>query len=422
MFADWAAFVMVAAAALTMSAGLGHTPRLRTIRNFLIAGAAMRILGVWARHFMIFDLYDGGSDAVGYFEAGQVIAEHFRSFDFSIIGSGRWGDREWGTQSIRYASGLVLTFIGPSMRGAFLVFSLAAFIGLACTVVAYGRMTSGAATRRAAFVLFFWPTLWFWPSSIGKEAVLLLAVGLVTLGYVGRHGRIRWVPMIAGLALALVIRPHVAGVLAVSTCVAEWTSARWTPQRVIQSILTGTLTIWLLMKAFGLLGLESVDYGSIESFMLHSAGQSNQGGSAFDRTDSPLIAVPMAFVNILFRPFMTEANSGMALVSSIEMMIFWGLVILNVRNIPTTIRMWGTNRFVRFAVPFMLLYILMIGLTFQNLGIIARQRTLVMPALLLILAVVPAMRDRRRSTVARSRRLWLDSSPAPSLTSSGPYS
>ena len=141
MFIEWASFVVIGVAALVAAASLGSTSQLRVIRNLLIAGALMRIVGVLARHTMIFDLYDGGSDAVGYFEAGRIIADHFRSLDFSIIGSGRWGDREWGTQGIRYAAGLVLTFVGPSVRGTFLVFSLAAFAGLICTAVAFARLT-----------------------------------------------------------------------------------------------------------------------------------------------------------------------------------------------------------------------------------------------------------------------------------------
>ena len=161
---EWLSFVLVSLAALGATAASGASPRLQIIRNLLIAGVLMRIVGVVARYTMIFDLYDGGSDAVGYFEAGRLISEYFIALDFSIIGSGQWGEREWGTQAVRYATGIVLTLVGPSMRGAFLVFSLAAFVGLACIVVAYGRAGRSTAMPQAAILLFFWPTLWFWPS------------------------------------------------------------------------------------------------------------------------------------------------------------------------------------------------------------------------------------------------------------------
>jgi hypothetical protein len=69
----------------------------------------------------------------------------------------------------------------------------------------------------------------------------------------------------------------------------------------------------------------------------------------------------------------------------------------------------------RFAIPFSILYVLMIGLTFQNLGIIARQRTLVMPALLIVIAAIPAARTTLTRAV-QTRRLW-NSRPAASLSS-----
>ena len=141
--------------------------------------------------------------------------------------------------------------------------------------------------------------------------------------------------------------------------------------------------------------------------------QTNQGGSSFDRGDMAT-AIPMAFVNILFRPFITEANSPMALVSSLEMLVFWALALRNVFHLKSMLQGWRGNRLLRFAVPFALLYVLMIGLTFQNFGIIARQRTLVMPALLLLFAAAPAA-GARRVIVTRPRPAWRSAATSPSL-------
>jgi hypothetical protein len=373
----------------------------------------MRVVGVLARHAMIFDLYGGASDAAGYYDTGRIIAEQLRGLDFGIIGSGQFGDREWGTSALRYISGFVMVFTGPSVRAAFLVFSLAAFAGLVCVVVAFGRANSAASMRQAAWLLFFWPTLWFWPSSMGKEAVLLLAVGLVTLGYVGRSERIHWLPLGAGLALALAIRPHLAAVLVVAACLAEWTSPGWTLRRVAQSIVTGALALYLVVSALNLLGLANADLGAVEGFILQKAQQTNQGGSAFERSGSITTAVPMAFVNILYRPFLTEVNNTMALASALEMMGFWVLVIRNRRRLPAIVRSWRTDRFLRFAGPFAVLYVLMIGLTFQNFGIIARQRALVMPALLLVLAAAPPVRQRIVGAVQVRRRWRAARTPLP---------
>jgi hypothetical protein len=416
MFIEWVSFVVIGVAALVAAARLGSSSQLRAIRNLLIVGALMRIVGVLARYTMIFDLYDGGSDAVGYFQAGRIIADHFRSLDFSIIGSGRWGDREWGTQGIRYAAGLVLTFAGPSWRGTFLVFSLAAFTGLICTAVAVARSHGAGSLRHAALLIFLWPTLWFWPSSIGKEAVLLLAVGLVTIGYVGHGERIRWFAMGTGLALAMAIRPHLAGVMAVSVCVAEWTRREWTFARTIQTVLASAVALWVVISSLDLLGLGGANLDTMQDFVVHTAGQTNQGGSSFEGSGM-VTAVPMAFFNILCRPFVTEANNLLALVSSLEMMAFWLLVFLYGRGLRSALRSWQSNRLLRFAIPFAFLYVLMLGMTFQNFGIIARQRALVMPALLSVLAMARAPRTSG-APVRPNRRIWRRQTQEPSLASS----
>jgi len=419
MFVEWLSFSLVGVAALAIAAGLGSTPQWRVVRGLLIAGVALRIVGVFARHAMIFDLYGGGSDAVGYFGVGSAIAEHLRALDFSIIGSDQWGERQWGTQAVRYASGLVIAFVGPSIRAAFLVFSLAAFTGLACMTVAFRRARPSGSMRPSALFLFLWPTLWFWPSSIGKEAVLLLAIGLVVLGYVGRAERIHWIPMIGGLALAMAIRPHLAGLLAVSICVAEWASRGWTVRRIAQSVLASALAIWLLVVALDLLGLAGADFDGLQAFVSDTARRTNQGGSAFARGGSLAAAIPMAFVNILCRPFVTEVHNPMALVSSLEMMAFWALAIRFRRRLWSVLRSWRTSRLLRLVIPFALFYILMIGISFQNLGIIARQRALVMPALLLVLAEVSAAQTRRVAVASpqRRRRLW--NTPTPALAPAG---
>lgn len=125
----------------------------------------------------------------------------------------------------------------------------------------------------------------------------------------------------------------------------------------------------------------------------------------------------MALVNILGRPFLTEANSPLALVSSLEMMLFWGLVFHHRQGLRSVLRSWLSNRLLRFAIPFTLLYVLMLGITFQNAGIIARQRVLVMPALLSVLAMAQAPRTSR-TRVGPSRRVWRRPEQEPLLASS----
>jgi hypothetical protein len=182
------------------------------------------------------------------------------------------------------------------------------------------------------------------------------------------------------------------------------------------------VAIWLIVAALDLLGLAAPNSETLQAFILETAENTNQGGSAIERSStSPATAIPMAVVNILGRPFVTEAHNTMALVSALEMMVFWGLVMYSRRRLASVFWRWRSNRLLRFASLFSVLYVLMLGVTFQNLGIIARQRTLVMPALLLMVAAAaaPAVQPRRTKAMY-GRRVWSTAtaaSPSVAVTS-----
>ena len=84
----------------------------------------------------------------------------------------------------------------------------------------------------------------------------------------------------------------------------------------------------------------------------------------------------------------------------------------------SSLRAWQQNRLLRFAIPFTFLYVLMIGLTFQNVGIIARQRALVMPMLLLMFVAAPGQGAQSIVRPRPRRRVW-GSEASPSLAPAG---
>jgi len=86
------------------------------------------------------------------------------------------------------------------------------------------------------------------------------------------------------------------------------------------------------------------------------------------------------------RPFPWEAT-GISAFSSAEIWIFWVLVFRRRRDIVVAMRGWRENRFLVFAYPVGISLALLYGLAFSNLGIIARQRVVVLPFLLSLLAV-----------------------------------
>jgi hypothetical protein len=107
---------------------------------------------------------------------------------------------------------------------------------------------------------------------------------------------------------------------------------------------------------------------------------------------SPL-GLPVAIINVLFRPFPWEAGNIMMVMSSLEIVFLWGLLLVRRRQLLESLRGWRTSRLLCLAGAFILVYSISFGMTVSNLGIIARQRIFVFPFLFVFLeAMVPATR------------------------------
>lgn len=401
---DGFGFLLVSAAALLLVGVAATRPIPVAVKRLLFLGVLLRIVGSYLRYEVLYRVYDGIGDAVGYYSVGVIYSARLLDFDFSIFSAENWwAGNWWGTQFIRWVSGFVIALIGPTMLGEFLFFSLLAFLGLCFFGLAFSRAYPHLPVYRYLAWLCLWPSLWFWSSSVGKDAILLLAGGLVTAGYVGKRERIQWLLLVPGLLLATAIRPHVAATMVLVMALAQWLSVgktKLTLWRTAQGVALALLAFVVVQNALTQLGLEDADTEGVQEFIAKRTLLATGGGSAIDAPSGGLATVPMAFVNILMRPFPWEAHNPQALVASLELVVLWAVVWRRRRRIWTVLRHgWRSDRFLRFALPMAAAYALLIGLVFGNLGIIARQRILVFPFLLVLLEAVPrqvALRQRQR--------------------------
>ncbi len=120
-----------------------------------------------------------------------------------------------GTPFVDQFTGLLYAVIGPTRPGGFLVFSWIAFWGLFLFHRAALIGFPEADQRRYALLVFFLPSLLFWPSSIGKEALMLFGLGDQRLrrGPTARAPAWWWASLGIGLGFTYLVRPHVTAVL-----------------------------------------------------------------------------------------------------------------------------------------------------------------------------------------------------------------
>ena len=143
----------------------------------LLAALVLKLASSVARHYVAFDLYSGFSDAVQFHEEGLRLRTQFLAGNFDTGLSSLTS-----TNFIRFLTGIVYTIIGPSRLGGFMAFSWLGFWGQFLFYRAFTVAVPEGRRRTYARLVFFLPSLLFWPSGIGKEAWMLFALGIVAYG------------------------------------------------------------------------------------------------------------------------------------------------------------------------------------------------------------------------------------------------
>lgn len=397
---EWMGFAM-AVGITAVFAVLVYLTRLpHTLKKLIYGALALRVVGAWLRYRILFDVYRGSGDAPRYYARGLVYAERFLQFDFSPFYDptlwlrGQW----WGTSFLSFPSGIVLAGIGPSLLGEFVIFSLMAFLGLVGFAVAFHRSHPAIPLANYARWIWFFPSLWYWPSSVGKDALILMGIGLAIAGFVGKRGKVNWLLTSVGVFFVFAIRPQVAAVLIVSFVLAHWLGleGRWTPRKSLQGALILTLGLGGIWLSMSYMGVEGFDVEGVQAYMEEQSDRAATGGSGVENVGVGITGIPVAMFNILMRPFPWEARNLMALISAMEIFGLWVIIWYRRRNFRLALRSWRSHPLLRVAIPFIVVYSATLGMLVVNLGIIARQRVFLFPFIFLLIEAVPALEKRRR--------------------------
>jgi len=335
-------------------------------------------------------------DSRDYHRAGKQLADHFRSFDFAIDP----GRGIPGTGSVRYLTGLVEVLTFEDEMATFVVFALFGMVGVVLFLAAAIIALPALDVRRYALLLLFWPTMIYWPSSIGKDSVLVLGLGAVAYG-VARilTGRLSGaVPAALGLTLSGLVRPHVA-LIAVTAAIAALilSSPRGNGRGlIIRLVIIGGLLFAGSFAANALEGVFNIDglnpTGVARALDLANQ-RSAQGGSSFHaaRIDG-ITEYPWGFITVLIRPFPQETSSIAMLLTAIEGLALAMLLALAVPRVLGAVRHLRTEAYVAYAAAFTLVFIYLFS-ALGNFGILARQRSMTIPLVLLFIAL-PTARER----------------------------
>jgi hypothetical protein len=368
------------------------------VRLFALALLA-KLLGAVVRYYVAFDVYGGVADAAGYHEAGVAISERFRAgvFDTGL-------DSLSETDFIRFLTGVVYAFIGPTGLGGFLVFSWLGFWGLYLFYRAFVVAVPDGRRSLYGVLVFFLPSLLFWPSSVGKEAWMTLALGVAAYGSARLLSGRMWPGLAtaaAGLWLAALVRPHVAGLMALALAGGSLFRRSNAAQRGMAPVgkLAGlaavaALALVLVLRTDAFLERSAIETGQgVTAVLEQTTERTSIGGSNFAPSilESPLRA-PLAAATVLFRPFLFEAHNLPSLAASIETTFLLILFLVRLRWLGAAVRSIRRRPYVAMALAYTALFVLAFS-GFANFGLLARERVQLLP-LLVVLVCIPALRRR----------------------------
>ena len=349
----------------------------------VVVGAYLaKLMASSARFGVLEFIYGGRGDATGYHGSGHELVGVWRSFEVPHV--------EIGTEFVNAVTGFLYIPYVPTFLGGFFMFASLAFFGQLMLYAAFRHSARGKQVGWYAAGVLFLPTIIYWPSSIGKESLMFLFLGMGSLGAARLLDdyRLRWAALFGlGAVGAAAIRPHVAlllgGSLAAALLFGKSKASGLGGRKALATILIGGVLIVVgafTAQKFGIdfaSGLEATE--DFENVLGNVEGSTSKGGSAVTGGGIRSPAdFPAGFLKVLFRPFPQEANNEQALASSFEGVLL--LLVFAWRFFPMLKNGLGIRRrpYMIFVFVFTIGFIVAFS-SFNNFGLLARQRSQVMP-------------------------------------------
>lgn len=356
------------------------------LRRLMLAGLVAHMVASSLFLWVGFTVYGGTVDAFHYWTQGLQIAGRFQ-----IVGWDAFHGPYWSTNLISNICGIGALLIGDGLPTLFIISS---FVSLAGAFLFYRTFTiafpKGDRWLFGLLVVLL-PSLLFWASFVGKDSLIQYFIALTAYGF----ARITHRPTPSsvlfcaiGLAGALLVRAHVAAMLAIAITLpyAIGKSRSHTAGRVAKFILIPVLavgTYFLVRQAKDFIDLQNDNSAGVLQQADIITRNSQIGGSAFNEGTSLSLRIA-ASPFLLFRPFPWEMHNAMGVVPALESLGLIYLVAVRRREIGFTFRRWR-DPFVSFLLTYSAIFLVTFGGSISNFGILLRQRIMVIPAVLMIL-------------------------------------
>jgi hypothetical protein len=289
-----------------------------------------------------------------------------------------------GTNFISFLLQCLFVVTGISLPVAMIIFASLSFWG---TYFIYRAFSiSFPESKRfdlLATLIFLLPSCVFWTASIGKDAVVMLGLGVATLGFAKLHHR-AGVPgylfLAAGLAIVMTVRPHMAGIVAIAMIFPYLFGPNRTGLSGVAIKAFGipalvTLTWFLVAK--GATYAEIQDFSESRSTLVHlAASNAALGGSTYGGSLTARLALAPF---LLIRPFPFEVYNFQAAFASLEGLGLLAMFWRRRKILYQSLRHIRSSPFAMFLVLYTVEFTIIYAAATTNFGLLNRQRVMLIP-------------------------------------------
>ena len=239
----------------------------------------------------------------------------------------------------------------------------------------------GISITRAPLWLLFLPGLHFWTGAIGKDAPLFLAIGVALWASIRLSTRAVWFGV--AIFIMLLFRPHVALLATASLAGAAFFGGRSAATKIVLIVVAVAALAVVAGTVEKSLAIDLSDPASVGSYLERQQERSDWIAGA---TNLQTAFFLVRLLSLLFRPMFIDAGGAFGLISSVENVAYLFVIGFMLRFWRLGAELFRADLAIRFAFFFALTLTFLLTLTYYNVGLGLRQKTMIMPGLLTVFA------------------------------------
>lgn len=356
----------------------------QTLAFVFMLAAIQTAVGIYFYFYALENDSDAGLyyfDRYGFFDSGFGLSTQF------VI---------WLVQTMK-------EWFGGSYLDYFLLFQATGTWGAVFILRSYRDVFDDARTHQPGFLLLtlLLPGIHFWTAFIGKDGLLFLAAALVVWGTINLKNR--WLAIGVGVAVMILVRPHIA-LLAVTALLAAIFFDRQT--KPLTKMAMGVLAAGgFVVAAATVRSTFGIDVSNVDAVSDYITRTSKISDVVEGSTNVSGLGFPAKLFSLMFRPFFFDSGGTLpSLIASVENALLMLFCFYALYRVKLLILLFRRVFYIRFAVIYAAMVTVLLAMIYYNVGLGLRQKTMVMPALMVILAALIAAEKVRRPSrrVARA--------------------